>query len=222
MSEPMRCANGHEILPADTFCGLCGSTAQQPPAPPARECPAGHENPADFDYCGTCGAAIVFTGDPGPEAENLDHDAAADAHALVRSSTERSTKWIWAGVGIAALVIAAIVVAANGGSDGDAAAEDDDATYEEVTTTTLISDLCIEELSQWMPYVSGEGSLMDAMAEFGSQAPETTIIRNANSLFMRQLYQVGRDDASAASYELLAQECIALGDAYEPGHLPPG
>lgn len=213
MSEPRRCSNGHEIPPSDTFCGVCGGEAQQPVAPPSPGCPAGHQNPPGFDYCGTCGAAIVSTAETTPTAHT--------APLSDDPPSQRSTWRAWAGVGIVTLVVVAIVVAANGGSDGDTFTEDD-STYEAVTTTTLVSDLCIQELALWMPYVSGEGSITDAAAEFGYSAPEYEIISNAHTEFISLLYQVGRDDASAASYDLLAQECIALGDAYEPGHLPPG
>lgn len=224
------CTNGHPMLHGDAFCGQCGAppTPEAPPPPsppgettpeaermPALACPEGHANPEGNLYCGTCGAMLTMTA---PPEDTVGERAGAPATA----SKDRSTRRIWIGVGLVAVAIAAVVVVSNRDSGSDPSSDDSDSYVEEATTTTLISDLCTEELSQWMPYVTGPGSLTDAMAEFGAQAPEVAIIRDAYLKFNSNLYQVGRDDASNASYDLLAQECVTLGDRYEPGHLPPG
>lgn len=77
----MRCANGHKMADADTFCGSCGAPSEPDlfPADPewadaqgsaqeeAHRCPIGHPNPTDNRFCGICGAAIIVSGrSPGP------------------------------------------------------------------------------------------------------------------------------------------------------------
>jgi hypothetical protein len=83
-------------------------------------------------------------------------------------------------------------------------------------------ELCIEELSEWLPWVTGPGSTMDAAAEWRMQGEEYRIVLDGWSEFQRQVYQVGSDEASALAYGEIARVCREMTYDYEPGHLPPG
>jgi hypothetical protein len=128
--------------------------------------------------------------------------------------------------GVALVVVCgAIIGLSNRGTD-ESSSEDISSRDEEsavVTTAPPDSDeLCIEELSEWLPWVTGPGSTMDAAAEWGMQGEEYRIVLNGWSEFQRQVYQVGNDEASALAYGEIARGCRAMTYDYEPGHLPPG
>jgi hypothetical protein len=98
----------------------------------------------------------------------------------------------------------------------------DDETVVETTTLPDPDELCIEELSEWLPWVTGAGSTMDAAAEWGMQGEEYRIVLDGWSEFQRQVYLVGSDEASVLAYGVIARGCRAMTYDYEPGHLPPG
>lgn len=214
-----KCINGHDIVDGDIYCGVCGAEAPPLPASPpsvvgeARSCPNGHSNPEGFEYCGTCGAAIDLNAPP--KMRPLIGSGDGDGR-----SNSKKARLVWIGIGLICIVVIAAVVMSTQKSNSTSAT--DDTAYEDTTTTTLISDVCVQELSEWMPYITGSGhSLTDAIVEFGYASPDLTIIRDAYGKYMSNLYQLGRNKASDLSYALLADECATLGDRYEAGHHPP-
>lgn len=123
------------------------------------------------------------------------------------------------------IVCGGIVAFSNRGSDD--ATSDDSSSYEdeaavEATVALEPEELCIEELSEWLPWVTGMGSTLDAAAEWGMQAEEYKIVIAGWSEYQRQLYQVGVDKASGLAYSEIARGCRAMTYDYQPGHLPPG
>lgn len=56
------CSNGHEISPAQRFCGTCGVAT----ADGLGVCAQGHPNPESHIFCGQCGAPLVAPADSGP------------------------------------------------------------------------------------------------------------------------------------------------------------
>lgn len=123
------------------------------------------------------------------------------------------------------IVCGAIIGLSSRGSDDTSSETSPDLDQEAVVETTMAPDpdeLCIEELSEWLPWVTGPGSTMDAAAEWGMQGEEYRIVLDGWSEFQRQVYQVGNDKASALAYGAIARGCRAMTYDYEPGHLPPG
>ena len=83
-------------------------------------------------------------------------------------------------------------------------------------------DVCVDELSEWLPFVTGAGSPIDAGAEWGMQSEEYQIIMGAWQIFNQNLYQVGNDQASAKAYQAISNGCHNMTHEYIPGHYPPG
>jgi len=129
-------------------------------------------------------------------------------------------------IGAAALLVICgglvFVSSRGGGSDYSSS---DDTEYTDVTTTLpelTPEDLCVLELSDWMPWVTGPGSPMDAMAEWGAGAEEYQIIMSAWQTYNGNLYRIGKDEASDMAYDTVATGCRTMTNEYTPGHTPPG
>jgi hypothetical protein len=123
------------------------------------------------------------------------------------------------------VVCGAIIGLSSRGSDETSSDTPSDLDREAVVETTAAPDpdeLCIEELSEWLPWVTGPGSTLDAAAEWGMQGEEYRIVLDGWSEFQRQVYQVGTDEASGLAYGVIARGCRSMTYEYEPGHLPPG
>jgi hypothetical protein len=111
-----------------------------------------------------------------------------------------------------------------GGSDSSSSSSDD-SEYADVTTTLpelTPEDFCVLELSDWMPWVTGPGSPMDAMAEWGAGAEEYQIIMSAWQTYNGNLYRIGKDEASDMAYDTVEAGCSTMTYDYTPGHTPPG
>lgn len=123
------------------------------------------------------------------------------------------------------VVCGAIIGLSSRGSDETSSGTSSDLDQEAVVESTAAPDpdeLCIDELSEWLPWVTGPGSTMDAAAEWGMQGEEYRIVLAGWSEFQRQVYQVGNDKASALAYGAIARGCRGMTYDYVPGHLPPG
>lgn len=121
-------------------------------------------------------------------------------------------------------VCGGIVVLSTSGSD-DPSGDETAIVEDEPAETTIALDpdeICIKELSEWLPWVTGPGTTLDAAAEWGMQSEEYRIVVDGWSEFQRQLYQVGSDEASGLAYGAIDRGCRAMTYDYEPGHLPPG
>ena len=110
-------------------------------------------------------------------------------------------------------------------SGSDAGSDSDDTTYEDVEDSVPAltpEDLCVQELSDWMPWVTGLGSPMDAGAEWGMGSEEYQIIMGSWQTYNANLYKVGKDQASDMAYDAVANGCSNMTHDYIPGHQPPG
>lgn len=210
MTTASQCSNGHDLEPDDLFCGQCGATTESGPVPEAGSCPEGHPNPTGNAYCGTCGLA-------------LEHHRAAplsDGAPLPPPMTPRRRLTL-ALLAVGALALLAGTVAVLSSSNSEPESAPTTAAAAETTTTISPAAICEFELSEWMPYVTGSGSLMDAAAEFGTQDPAYGLIQQAWATFNANLYREGRDVASEFGYDVIAAGCTELGADYRPGRLPP-
>ncbi len=123
------------------------------------------------------------------------------------------------------LVCGAIIAWSSRGPDessSESFADADEDLAAETTTALDPDEICIEELSAWLPWVTGPGSTLDAAAEWGMQGEEYQIVLDGWSEYQRQLYLVGSDEASGLAYGVIARGCRAMTYDYEPGHFPPG
>ena len=128
----------------------------------------------------------------------------------------------FAGLAVAIVCGAIIGLSSRGSDDSSSSASADEEVVVETTSPPDPHELCIDELSTWLPWVTGPGTTMDAAAEWGMQGEEYQIVLDSWSEFRRQVYQVGNDEASALAYGVIARGCRAMTYEYEPGHLPPG
>jgi hypothetical protein len=130
---------------------------------------------------------------------------------------------VLAGVALVIVCGAIIGFSSRDGDESSGVSTDaDDELAVDTTTAPDPDEICIEEPSAWLPWVTGPGSTMDAAAEWGMQGEEYRIVVDGWSEFRRQVYQVGNDEASALAYGVIARGCRAMTYDYEPGHLPPG
>lgn len=118
-----------------------------------------------------------------------------------------------------------ILFASRGGGSDSSSSSSDDTEYDDVGTTLpepTPEDLCVQELSDWMPWVTGAGSPIDAGAEWGMGSEEYQIILGSWQVFKTNLYKVGKDQASDMAYKAVATGCSNMTHDYIPGHPPPG
>lgn len=123
-------------------------------------------------------------------------------------------------------VCGAIMAFASRDSGSDSTTSNsEDTEYDDVGTTLpdlTPEDLCVQELSDWMPWVTGPGSPIDAGAEWGMNSEEYRIIMGSWQVFKANLYKVGKDQASDMAYDAVATGCGNMTHDYIPGHSPPG
>lgn len=140
------------------------------------------------------------------------------------------TKSYYRNLAIGAVVLlvvcgAFMVFASRGGGSDSSTSSSVDTEYDDVGTTIpdlTPEDLCVQELSDWMPWVTGPGSPIDAGAEWGMGSEEYRIIMGSWQVFKANLYKVGKDQASDMAYEAVANGCGNMTHDYIPGHPPPG
>jgi hypothetical protein len=168
--------------------------------------------------------------EPPPEFEVPGDGGQVDAPEPASSPAGVSTGYyrnLAIGAVVLLLVCGAFIFFASrsGGSDSSSSSSDDTGYDDDVGTTVpdlTPEDLCVQELSDWMPWVTGPGSPIDAGAEWGMSSEEYQIIMGSWQVFKTNLYKVGKDQASNMAYDAVATGCSNMTHDYIPGHPPPG
>lgn len=172
---------------------------------------------------------MVDETEPPPEFE-LPVEAEVSAGADEAQAPTGVSKSYYRNLAIGAVVLLIVggafifFVSRDGGSDSSSSSSDDTELDDVGTTAPDLTpeDLCVQELSDWMPWVTGAGSPIDAGAEWGMGSEEYQIIMGSWQVFKANLYKVGKDQASDMAYDAVATGCSNMTHDYIPGHPPPG